>query len=292
MKTLNNYIFESRKISTNSNKQRCKELEKWLKHKNYKNYVDTLNKMLKDPKAKTLLEDGFGGELGDTQLIFSIKEITPQSLVPTQKEIDMDKSIKFPLTKRVSLEESFEDPILIVKPIITFRQNYIIDGHHSWLQAAVLNPTGKLLCFDYDGDLSPIQMLKVVQGTIAAVKASQNIEKLPSNKINGPNIFDKEFGKKEIKKYLKDNIVNELIPSFLKFTEQDDKEDLIDFLVDRILDIKTNNYPFEYAPKREDMPQVFKAGSEKDNKKSAYPDKKGSTLNKLKNDKFIRSVIK
>ena len=292
MKTLNNYIFESLEILTSSNKERKKELEKWLKHKNYEDYVDTLNKMLKDPKAKTLLKDGFGGELGDTQLIFSVKEITAQSLVPTQKEIDMDKSIKYALRKRISLEESFENPILIEKPIITFRQNYIIDGHHSWLQAVVLNPTGKLLCFDYDGDLSPIQMLKVVQGTIAAVKASQDIEKLPSNKIDGPNVFSKDFRKKEIKKYIKDNIADELISSFLKYTKQDNKDDLINFLVERILDIKTNNYPFDYAPKREDMPQVFKAGSNKNDKKSAYPDKKGSTLNKLKDDKFMKSITK
>ena len=75
MKKINSYIFESREIETNSNKQRRKELEKWLKHKNYDDYVDTLNKMLEDPKSKVLLEDGFGGELGDTKLTFSVKNI-------------------------------------------------------------------------------------------------------------------------------------------------------------------------------------------------------------------------
>ena len=292
MQTLNNYIFESREVSTTSNKQRRKELEKWLKHKNYEDYVDTLNKMLKDPKAKTLLEDGFGGELGDTKLTFSMQELTCQSLIPTQKEIDMDKSIKFALERKTSLEETYESPILIEKPVITFRKNYIIDGHHSWLQAVTLNPEGKLLCFNYDGDLSPIQMLKVVQGTIAAVKASQNDDKLPSNSVKGPNVFDKDFGEKEIKKYFKDNLEKNLIDGFLKFTKQETKEDLIEFLTNRILDVKTNNYPLEQAPKREDMPQVFKAGAKKDDKKSAYPDKEGSTLNKLKDDKFMKSVTK
>ena len=292
MKTLNNYIFESREVSTTSNKQRRKELEKWLKHKNYEDYVDTLNKMLKDPKAKTLLEDGFGGELGDTKLIFSIQELTCQSLIPTQKEIDMDKSIKFALERKTSLEETYESPILIEKPVITFRKNYIIDGHHSWLQAVTLNPEGKLLCFNYDGDLSPIQMLKVVQGTIAAVKASQDEDKLPSNSVKGPNVFSKDFGEKEIKKYFKDNLEQNLIDGFLKFTKQETKEDLIEFLTNRILDIKANNYPLEHAPKREDMPQVFKAGANKNDKKSALPDKEGSTLNKLKDDKFMKSITK
>lgn len=292
MKTLNNYIFESREVSTTSNKQRRKELEKWLKHKKYDDYVETLNKMLKDPKAKTLLEDGFGGDLGDTKLIFSIQELTCQSLIPTQKEIDMDKSIKFALERKTSLEETYESPILIEKPVITFRKNYIIDGHHSWLQAVTLNPEGKLLCFNYDGDLSPIQMLKVVQGTIAAVKASQDEDKLPSNSVKGPNIFSKDFGEKEIKKYFKDNLEQNLIDGFLKFTKQETKEDLIEFLTNRILDVKANNYPLEHAPKREDMPQVFKAGANKNDKKSALPDKEGSTLNKLKDDKFMKSITK
>ena len=40
------------------------------------------------------------------------------------------------------------------------------------------------------------------------------------------------------------------------------------------------------------MPQVFKAGAKKNDKKSAYPDKEGSTLNKLKDDKFMKSITK
>src|SRR5574344_1291804 len=81
MKNLNLYIFESREVSTTSNKQRRKELEKWLKHKNYEDYVETLNKMLEDPKSAALLEDGFGGILGDTKLKFSVQKITVSQLI-------------------------------------------------------------------------------------------------------------------------------------------------------------------------------------------------------------------
>ena len=292
MKRLNDFIFESTTVSTKSNKERKKELEKWLKHKKYKDYVETLNKMLEDPKAKTLLEDGFGGDLGDTNLVFSIQEIPSQNLVPTQSEIDLDKSIKYPLSKKESLEKTFEEPIKIEKPIVTFRNNYIIDGHHSWLQAVLLNPEGKVLCFNYDADISPIQMLKAVQGTIAAVKASQNEKKIPSQTVKGPNIFDKEFTEKEIKKYLKEHIEGDMINDLLKYTEQDEFDELVDFLCDRMLDIKVNNPPLENAPKRKDMPQVFKAGTNKGDKSSAYPDKEGSALNKLKDDKFNKSVTK
>ena len=295
MKNLNLYIFESREVSTTSNKQRRKELEKWLKHKKYDDYIDTLNKMLEDPKAKTLLEDGFGGELGDTKLTFSVKEIPVSQLMPTQSEIDLDKSLKHALTKKESLEKTFTDPIEINKPIVTFRQNYVIDGHHTWLQAIAINPNGKILAFNYDGDISPIQMLKAVQGTIAAVKADDNNNngKLPSNKVDGPNFFDKSFDEKKIKKYLEETFDESLTDIYCKYLDNcKNKKDIIDYLIERLLDIKSNNYPFESAPSRENMPQVFKGGTDADDKSSALPDKEGSAMNKLKDDKFMKSVIK
>lgn len=295
MQTLNNYIFESRKVLTTSNKQRRKELEKWLKHKNYEDYVETLNKMLEDPKAKTLLEDGFGGELGDTKLTFSVKNIPVSQLMPTQSEIDLDKSLKHALTDKDSLYKTFDSPIEINKPIVTFRQNYVIDGHHTWLQAIALNPKGKIVSFNYDGEISPIQMLKAVQGTIAAVKADDNKNngKLPSNKIEGPNFFDKDFDENKIKKYLEDTLNEDLLGSFVELIEDCyDWDSTIEWLTDRLLDIKTNNHPESFAPGRENMPQVFKGGTDKDDKKSALPDKEGSAMNKLKDNKFMKSITK
>ena len=48
----------------------------------------------------------------------------------------------------------------------------------------------------------------------------------------------------------------------------------------------------ESAPSRDDMPQVFKGGTDIDDKSSALPDKEGSAMNKLKDDKFMKSAIK
>ena len=295
MLSLSNYIFESREISTTSNKQRRKELEKWLKNKNYEDYVTTLNEMIDDPKAKTLLEDGFGGELGDTKLTFNVKEIPVSQLMPTQSEIDLDKSLKHALIKKESFEKTFTNPIEINKPIITFRENYIIDGHHTWLQAITLNPNGKILSFNYDGNISVIQMLKTVQGTIAAVKAKDNKNngKLPSNKSIGINIYDDNFDENKIKKYLEDTLDENLLDNFIELIDDCyDWDSTIKWLTDRLLDIKANNYPESFAQKRENMPQVYKGGTDQNDKNTAMPDKKGSALNKLKDDKFIKSVIK
>lgn len=295
MLSLNSYIFESREVSTTSNNQRRKELEKWLKHKNYEDYVETLNKMLEDPKSAALLEDGFGGILGDTKLKFSVQKITVSQLMPTQKEIDLDKSLKHALVKEESFKKTFSNPIEINKPIVTFRKNYIIDGHHTWLQAIALNPHGKILAFNYDGDISPIQMLKAVQGTIAAVKADKNNNngKLPSSKVEGPNFFSDKFDRKKIRKYLEDTFNDDLIDIYCEYIKEcKDKNDIMKYLEERLLDIKANNYPFESAPSRDDMPQVFKGGTDINDKYSAMPDKEGSAMNKLKNDKFMKSVTK
>ena len=295
MISLNSYIFESREVSTTSNKQRRKELEKWLKHKNYEDYVETLNKMLEDPKSAALLEDGFGGILGDTKLKFSVQKITVSQLMPTQKEIDLDKSLKHALVKEESFKKTFSNPIEINKPIVTFRKNYIIDGHHTWLQAIALNPNGKILAFNYDGDISPIQMLKTVQGTIAAVKADDNNNngKLPSNKVEGPNFFSDKFDRKKIRKYLEDTFNDDLINIYCEYIKEcKDKNDIMKYLEERLLDIKANNYPFEAAPSRDDMPQVFKGGTDIDDKSSAKKNKKGSAMNKLKDGKFMKSITK
>lgn len=292
MINLKEFIFESKEISTKSNKERKKELEKWLKHKKYNDYVETLNKMLEDPKAKALLEDGFGGELGDTKLTFSIKKIPCSQLMPTQKDIDLNLSLKHALQDSKSLYDTFKDPIEINKPIVTFRENYVIDGHHTWLQAIALNPKGKILSFNYDGDISPIQMLKAVQGTIAAVRSNDD-EKLPSNKIKGENFFDDSFDKDKIKKYIEENLNEDILGDYIELIDDCyDFDSTVDWLTERLLDIKSNNYPFEGAPPREDMPQVFKGGTDKNDKNSALPNKEGSAMNKLKDDKFMKSITK
>ena len=117
MKTIKEYMssdsiyiqnmFEGKE--TSSNAERKKELENYLKGKKYADYVATLNKMLEDPKAKALLEDGFGGELGDTKLKFKVTEIPVKNLRPTQSEIDVTKSIDFPLTKPENINNYFDN---------------------------------------------------------------------------------------------------------------------------------------------------------------------------------------
>ena len=285
MITLKDYIFENAR-TTDSNAKRKQELEKWLKNKNYPDYVATLNKMLDDPKAKTLLQDGFGGILGNLKLKFSVKNIAAKSLRPTQSEIDISKSIKHGLTKIESINKDFNKEIIINSmPLITFRGNYVIDGHHRWAEVVAFNPDGKMVCFDYDGDISPIQMLKALQGAIAAVMADNNgnNEKIPSGKTQDKNLFD--MSEKDIRNYIEKTIVDEVKEALLKHNTT------IDNLVENIISMQNNNYPETNMPSRGEMPQTDKAGTDRENKQSSFPDKKGSALNKLKTGKIDKDAI-
>ena len=306
MKRLYDYISESNlndmmvfESETSSNNERKKELENWLKNKKLGDYVDTLNKMLDDPKAKTLLEDGFGGELGDTKLSFKVVKVPVKNLRPTQSEIDVTKSIDFPLKKPENIDNYYStgknDVMIAGMPLITFRQNYVIDGHHRWSQVFAFNPDAKMVCCDYDGDISPVQMLKATQGSIAAVKADDNNNdgKIPKETVNGENLFNDNWDKEAIIKHIKDNAVDSVPKVFQKYQKDlTDIDKVAEFVSDNLMNLKTNNYPEDKDINRGVMPQTDQAGTNKNDKKSSLPGVEGSALNKLKDGEFVKGAVK
>lgn len=284
MITLNSYINENKR-NTTSNKERLEELEKYLKNKSYPEYVKTLNKMLEDPKAKLLLQDGFGGTLGDMEFKFSVKRIKATSLLPTQAEIDCTKSIQHSLINFNNIHKCFNNPVIINNiPVVTFRGNYVIDGHHRWAEACMINPDCKLLCFDYDADISPIQMLKAVQGVIANV-VSNDERNVPSDITKGENIFNRKWTKTKIEEWIKNTISDKSKKVFKSYNIT------VDDLVHNILNIKYNNYPPSNSPNRGEMPQTDKASKNINDKQHCSPDDSGSALNILKNKKVAKSVL-
>ncbi len=308
MRSFNEYINDQHLDSINealtaNNQDRKKQLEDWLKGQNYKDYVDTLNEMLKDPKAKVLLQDGFGGELGDYKLKFKVRKISVNTLRPTQAEIDINKSVDYALklAPKANLDKYFADEVILKFPLVTFRHNYIIDGHHRWSQVFAFNPEAKMVCFDYDGDISPIEMLKATQGAIAAVKAdpdNENNGEIPSQTVDGTNLFDKKFNEKRINKYIKETGTDEFFKIFPEYVKAKTKEELngVDeiaaYVTDNLMTLKSNNYPEQNSPKRGDMPQTDEGGKNQKDAKSSLPDQEGSALNKLKDGEFVKGAVK
>lgn len=292
MKPLSKYITDNKSISTLSNKERRKLLEKYLKHKNYVEYVEVLNKMLKDPKARLLIDDAFGGVFGDMKFDYSEVNIQADKLIPTQSDIYLDKSVIYSLNDLKRYKDITSNISKTEKPIVTYKGKYILDGHHTWFEVVALNPNAKVECINYDSDISVAMMLKAVQGAIASVlvdkKNNNNGEKLPLCQEGEFDIYEMNFN--EIKRFVKDNIINEVI-NYYASEHKIDKSTVINHIAKRLLQVKLNIKPLYVKIKRDDMPQIYKGGLDRNDEESALPNKKYSAMWKLKNKKTMKDAI-
>lgn len=100
------------------------------------NYIEQLNEGTKTKIQNFLIDSKLDGK---------IKKIKVSDLTPTQNEIFLDEIVSNLLKKRKfvkkSLKGKFKD-----KEILVSSDNYIIDGHHKWASAFILNPDCKIKC--------------------------------------------------------------------------------------------------------------------------------------------------
>lgn len=121
-------------------------------------------------ELKKALQGDVDANKGDDKIAVSGPSATAVGgLLPTQKEIDLLKSVAYPLadigtlTTMLSTNQSTAGSIAI-------SGKYVLDGHHRWSQVwAILGPKGKILATDYafPGDQS--KKLAALQLAIAAV---------------------------------------------------------------------------------------------------------------------------
>ena len=272
-----NEAVSKTELFNGTQEEKKKNLEKFLKG-NYENYIEKLNELLRDPKTAALLEDAFGGELGDVQLKYGKKNISVQQLNPTQSEIDLKNSVLWPLCHPECIKNIFANAVELSIPLVTFNDNFIIDGHHRWSQALVFNPSAKMVCINFRGAMSAPQMLKATQGAIAAYLSAhgENGNGIPSNTVEkGFNIFDKN--RKEMEGFLEHVFDGEIDLKGLKCNvdlvvetlgkyvpEVKDRESLVKYLCDNAESLKHDHTPIAGAPNRGLMPQTDRAGAVSD----------------------------
>lgn len=257
MNSLTEYLIEA--LSPEA-KKGIKEIQRALSG-SYEGAIETLNEMLKDPRAKEIIEKTFGGEWSNLDLKVRKINLPVQKLTPTQNEIDFGKSIDFGLSiKPEAIPNYFKSPVIIKMPLVTYNSNFVIDGHHRWSQEYAFNPAATMECINFSGSLSASAFLKVVQGSIAASLVEKGVEpaELPVSVVKpGMNIL--KMSDKDLEKNISEKMTEKAVIQLTKEnTDLKDRKDCIKYLVTNCALLRDNNQPPANAPGRPYMPQTDK----------------------------------
>jgi hypothetical protein len=223
------------------------ELKNLLKM-DYSLFVKELGDNIKDPKFKNAIKS-----LSDKHPI-NFRTVAPVvgNLKPTQNEIDVDKSLKFPLTNAQSAAICLKGGLIAVagKRIITAGDGkYIVDGHHRWSQVCALNPLAKIAAIDLSDVKDPMKALKATQLGIAA-----DLGKVPTANVQGTNLL--KMGKDALISYVEKTITPDVIEVFKKAGKGDNAKSIGEFIWTNVEKMQKDNQPVPGAPKRDIMPQT------------------------------------
>lgn len=228
-----------------------------IKVRNYDQFVAQLGDLAKDPKVQAFIKAGKAdGDQSDDQLVASSVAIPVAKLRPTQNEIDVNGSLRWPLTKIDSLMNCLKKgPVTIKAPVVTYNGEYIIDGHHRWSQLYSMNKDGVINCVNLKGPkMNPIDVLKIVQLAIAG-----DLGEVPTAEVQGKNLL--KLDGKGVAKFVMDTVTPECINTFKKMRGAVlgtvTKETIAGkIVVPNVMEMQKTSQPVPGAPKRNVMPQT------------------------------------
>jgi hypothetical protein len=203
-------------------------------------------------KVKSLIksgrEDGFPD---DEKIKFTTGEVVARNLIPCQKQLLLESSIKHSLAGKSldSLHDMLKGRAAAINnsPVVTLNGKYIIDGHHRWVEAYIVNPNTRVIVNDMKINVEPIEALKIIQLAIAA-----NSNKIPTSSPEGTNLYD--MSEEAFKSYVKKNVTETVLDAYTK-----SKDELADYMWNNVLLLRKSNQPIKDAPDRVYMPQPAKA---------------------------------
>jgi hypothetical protein len=224
----------------------------------YPKFVKDLGDGIKDPKFRNAIR-----HLSKLNKVYYKELLVPvYRLLPTQNEIDIDASLRFPLsdekTARTYLKCGINPIIVAGKPIVSAGNGkYVIDGHHRWSQVYITNPKCQMSTIDLSNVKHPFNALKSVQLGIAAGvdKLGNEITKIPIETVQGKNLF--KVTETELKDYVVKNIKENIVAIFTEFDKKlKTKENIADYFWKNVLLMKKFNSNIAGAPGRGLMPQT------------------------------------
>ena len=257
-----------------------------LRDDNYEAFIADLNTLTSDPKVKNLRDaivDKFNSNEG-VQVFFSGETDMPiRNIHPTQFEVDMEKSLKFPLKEKpagiVDILAGKKALKLAGRPLVVAEiegVNYIIDGHHRWSQVYCLNPDASMVVRVLKSDMlkHPDDALKLVQMEIFVAKDGRE---LPQSKVDsGYNLYTIDHD--SFRGWCENTMSDDAKRVFDKMLP---KQDPIEFMWKNVETMRRDAQPTANAHGREDMPQTDKVEGEFIAPKAAKVSESGKRKNKM-----------
>lgn len=253
-----------------------------LMSKDYTAFVKELSNITSDnnlfPKLKNLILGGAkDGNPNDEK--FSISGEYDQvvtNLIPTQNEIDRNKSLAFPVTypieyekKSISLDVAKKQisemltavPIRINGlPIVVFEhggKSYILDGHHRWSSVYALNSNGviKAIKLKSSKEITPIQALKAIQLSISVSAGEIPTSSAGSDDTNILLSSSNGATKKYLEESMSEGFISIFQQALKKSKSNVSKPLVIEHIMKNIETMQKNGF-LEGAPERTVMPQT------------------------------------
>lgn len=244
------------------------ELKKILKE-DYSLFMKELGENINDPKFLAVLKSGdraLDKVIFDHNVSYKVSE-----LIPTQNEIDVEKSLKYPISKEkpevlvgyLTSKTGFDEKGLPFSPggsIVTAGGKYIIDGHHRWSQLYLMNPNARIKALNMRID-DPVMALKIVQLAIGSIS-----QKISASLIEGKNLLT--MTKADFDKWIRENIAQKAINAFgaagmlgssENYDAEKSKQIIIDYIWQNAQKMRKENAPIKNAQNRGLMPQTDNA---------------------------------
>ena len=187
----------------------------------YEVFVKYLGANINDPKVLAMIDAGLDredapgdGDPDDDKFAFQNTDYPVSKLIPMQMEVDIDKSLAYPIKKKPSQFidlTSGPGPHTLGGPIVVFNGQYIVDGHHRWSQLYACNKDASITAVNMSikGIENPLDALKAVQAAIGTETGG-----IPVQSVEGSNLF--QMGEQDIKGWLRKNVDETFVRTIAK----------------------------------------------------------------------------
>lgn len=218
-----------------------------IRSQSYRAYISDLAKLPSTDISESLSSQD------DVDITREETTLVASSLLPTQREIFLDYIL--PKLKEGDGPKYFEEVVELGPPIITFNNQFIIDGHHRWANIALLNPKARIKAINFKSEgLTPIQFLKLLQGAIILDKGE-----LPTTPKGKYKVDLFHSSNKDILKCIDDTIPTDVFLYIKDTLKLANVERAQHYVGQNALSLKFNNLPAVGSPSRELMPQTNNA---------------------------------